>query len=306
MSTGQDKKNQGAASVRKIHAWLPTRVFRRVWAGPERKRLAAELTVERAKLARMRASATKDEPWAETADGLLMNCEDQARDGDLDAGWKFLHGARQEMVKGMTSDELDAEIVVVSSEAEAKLSSWRKTAAGALLSGPHDGSPIEKRRTDLSAALRTRDEHSENVYFRNRLIRRQMLTVAICMFVLVSAFLTTIRCSLGLPTVPSTHEFMRLDVLVAAMSLGGIGACLSALITFASSTPEIRIPEHLANVAVTLTRPLIGSISGLVAMLLLQAGVVEFGGVSLLVPLAFGFSERLVVGALGSLGTNGK
>jgi hypothetical protein len=91
-------------------------------------------------------------------------------------------------------------------------------------------------------------------------------------------------------------------VLLVGILFGGIGACLSGLISFASANSGQRVPERLANVTITSTRPLIGAASGLAAVLLIDSGLLPLARTSeailVIAALAFGFSERLVVGAL--------
>jgi hypothetical protein len=98
---------------------------------------------------------------------------------------------------------------------------------------------------------------------------------------------------------------VRVIEVIGGGLLGGIGACLSALASFASAArPDQRIPEALSNVSITLTRPLIGVASGIAAVLAMKAGVVKSdvsGSAIGIIPLAFGFSERLVIGTFSRL-----
>lgn len=93
---------------------------------------------------------------------------------------------------------------------------------------------------------------------------------------------------------------MSLSMLFATLFLGGLGACLSALLSFTSLG---RPPAPYESLAVTFARPLVGAASGLIAVMLVRASLVEFKTTAAigLVAFLFGFSERLVLGAVQRL-----
>lgn len=82
-------------------------------------------------------------------------------------------------------------------------------------------------------------------------------------------------------------------------SLGAMGATLSAMMNFAGRK---EIPDVFTSFWVTLVRPLIGAVSGLVAVLVFSTDLlnVDFSGF-MFAAFAFGFSERLVLGAIDKL-----
>jgi hypothetical protein len=90
------------------------------------------------------------------------------------------------------------------------------------------------------------------------------------------------------------------NVLIGAFILGGLGACVSALLTFTSLRQS---PSAFEGWIVTLARPLVGAVTGLVAVMFAQASLVTFKSVAAigLVAFVFGFSERLVMGAVQRL-----
>ena len=97
------------------------------------------------------------------------------------------------------------------------------------------------------------------------------------------------------------NDRLTVSTAVRALVLGTIGACLSAMLTFSSTSAELTIPARLANVYITITRPLIGATSGLVGLIMLTSGVLNLPLVSeWVVPFLFGFSERFLLGALQS------
>jgi len=284
-----------------------------LFAGPERKRLRASLEVAYSHL-RAVPAAPASPAWAASARDLLDQADVEVRRGDLDSGWRYLHEAERLLLRGRSKAEIDACATALLLEAKQKLDGWRRQTvetlladhadralAGEVASGKEEPSPAVIER--LAEAMQIRDEHSDNVYFRNRLLRRQIVAISLAMLCLVVGFLSI--------TAPVTFELASdplrgglkingLNVLVA-MLLGGIGACLSALIGFATAG-TMRIPAHLSNVLITLTRPLIGAISGLVALLVIASSSSSLSSsIWLITALGFGFSERLVLGAIGKL-----
>jgi hypothetical protein len=86
-------------------------------------------------------------------------------------------------------------------------------------------------------------------------------------------------------------------LLAVATVLGGVGACLSGLL---SLTVLGQFPGQFESFSVTSARPLVGLASGLVAALLANSNLVVFeaAGAVAVIAFAFGFSERLIIGAV--------
>ena len=285
------------------------RLIGRGLSAPERRRLAAEVETFRLRVSSAAAhlSSKKDLEFAAEAIAYADLAAREVKRRELDAGWKFLHEAERLEIRWLDPIALSARRVALASEAELKLSDWRKTAVAAILKdAASDAAYEDDQRVALIEATRIRDEHTDNVYFRNRLLRLQIVVVSTALLALIGGFLFTLvrmRVLGGLGASFAKSE-LTISSVIASMLLGGIGASLSALVTFARSTPDRKIPEHLANVAVTLTRPLIGAVSGMVAILMLKSGVLSppAGVGAWIFPFVFGFSERLVIGALDNQG----
>jgi 8-oxo-dGTP diphosphatase len=271
------------------------------WKAPERLRLTSDVEVAKTQLSLTLARATSAGEWSREAFLLLESAEAEARSGDLDNGWKYLHEAKRLELFGLDMETLSARKESLAREAASKLGGWRKEAVANLLAGLDNlgaTAPIEHWRTVLYEAQKTRDEHSDNVYFRNRLLRKQMMWISGVLCALVVLFIVLLASGAG--SVDVTGKKLELGPMLVAMNLGAMAACLSALITFATSTTQLPLPTHLANVSITLTRPLIGAVSGAAALLLLKSGGVTMGAGATpwIAPFLFGFSERVVVGAL--------
>jgi hypothetical protein len=244
-----------------------------VFEPPERKRLLSEVRLfetSSPELLRLKQAAE--------AEGLH---------GDLDAGWKTIHQAERHAVVDLSDQRLLSARVSLEAEVQSKLTGWRRLACINLLD--------LKTREGLVEAMRLRDEHFDNLYFRNRLLRTQMMTIGMLLLLGLGGYVVITWQVPGL-------SLDRLDLanVVGAMVLGSIAACLSALMTFSSASVDQPIPQRMANVTITATRPLIGAASGLVGLLAVQAKLINLpaSGVGWIVPFLFGFSERMVYGSL--------
>jgi uncharacterized membrane protein YiaA len=293
-----------AYGARSLPSAPESRLIGRGLSAPERRRLAAAIETFRLRVSSAAAhlSVREELDFTIEAQACLALAANEVRRRELDAGWMFLHEAERFEIRWLDPIALNARRLALASEAAVKLPSWRKEAVAAILKDAGSDAAYDDQRVALIEATRLRDEHTDNVYFRNRLLRLQMVVISAALLALVVGFVFTLvrmRAFGGLG-----ESFRKPDLTIssvlASMTLGGIGACLSALITFANGSAEQKIPERLANVAVTATRPLIGAVSGMVAILMLKSGVLNLpvNAAAWIFPFVFGFSERLVIGAL--------
>ena len=154
-------------------------------------------------------------------------------------------------------------------------------------------------------AVRIRDKLVDDLYAVKARVRVRLRVLSWVLIGLLASFVYILWASPALvrelynivgpgnePTDPKIY------LLAAAICLGGIGACLSAMMSF---TYFKRAPDEFETLLVTFARPLIGATSGLIAIFLAHAGLVTFGnevaGIGALAFL-FGFSERLVIGTV--------
>lgn len=230
---------------------------------------------------------------------MLTEAEREQSRGD-DAGWRFLHEAERLAVHTMQPNELSAlaKSLAIENEAKSEMrdAAWRHAAIAALCKTA--ASNEDEKKSHLIEAMLIRDEGAANTYFKMRTIRRQMALISAVLVALILLFLGVHEfvTDFGSKEVPNVWMFAD------GTLLGGIGACLSALTSYAGTRPTEKIPETLMSVSVTLTRALIGAVSGLVAVLAVKAGILaSAGGPMSLAPLALGFSERLVLGTLGKV-----
>jgi hypothetical protein len=271
-----------------------SRRFAGLLDSPERMRLRTEVVLLRHATGRPTqvtpANSEEGRARAESIRSLLAHAEDSALAGNIDEGWKHFHQARRLHIADFTPAELDALRATLADESREKLTNWRGVAVQNLLA-----------LNTLEGLLKAQccvDEHADNAYFRNRLLRRQMSIIS-C--VLVVALIALIGQLLSMEAVPLENGVALTPTAIGlAMTLGAIAACLSALIGFSSVSTDQRIPERSANVLITLTRPLIGAASGLAGLLAVHSKLVNLpiSGVGWIVPFVFGFSERVVLGVV--------
>jgi hypothetical protein len=289
---------------------------------PERKRLGAEIGLARqlwdniasCNAASRAQDAIKSGRLARAL-AVLKEADENKTRRDLDSGWKYLHEAKRLSLFELDEQELRARALSLAVESSHKSSAWRKAAVGDLLR------EFESTGTDckphcLAEAYRSFQEESDNTYFKMRTLRRQMFLLGGCMLGLIGIFLyfyaTGLPDPAGISGAAGTSDAtaisknaVKLKEVLRAGALGGIGACLSGLSSFASAArPDQRIPETLSNVSVTLTRPLIGIASGIAAILAIKANLIPLKMVETgdIIPFAFGFSERLVMGTFNKIG----
>jgi hypothetical protein len=183
--------------------------------------------------------------------------------------------------------------------------------AGARAAATHTTS--EGRKCLLAMAMHLRDERSDDLYFKLKLIRGQIIVLIwalLALLVLGAVFLAVVD---GNPLKiaweqtangagPSFDQLTGVNIL-CAMLLGAIGACFSGLVSLTGAGPEASIPERIASTSVTLARPLIGAVSAFAVILLLTSGLLSHASASAAFAFAFaaGFSERLAIGALEKL-----
>jgi 8-oxo-dGTP pyrophosphatase MutT (NUDIX family) len=259
----------------------------------EPRRLAATLTVYRQLFERRLESGNlATAGWAKAGKQLLDHSASALAENNIDEGWRALLAAERMEVFGMSPAELQAKAKAVHIEAMAKLSSWRKSAIEAL--------DLENPSVSASAiehAMSIVHDHFHNVYHKIRLVRDQLAWLGIILFVLV--LLMFLLNVMGWIIIEET------STLAGVLLFGALGGAFSAALSLGRTSVFFSIPEQFLNVFVTLSRPVIGATGGLVAYVLLRAGVIPFKEVSqffvLAVAFSAGFTERWVVKKIESI-----
>ena len=201
---------------------------------PERKRLAAAVEV----------TATAAESLKEQGNGqineLVSKAALEAKEGDLDKGWRFQREASTLIAALRSPSDVKASLTSLTAEAETILS-WRREAVRMLLASLKNESTEEEQRTILRQAAAIRDEHYNNVHFRSRLLRRQMMVLGVVLVIMVGLFFLAIAIwplsgCFRMKTTGGSQVSTSFPTFNIAAILGAMGACLSALITFSTGS----------------------------------------------------------------------
>jgi hypothetical protein len=226
---------------------------------------------------------------------LLDSAVERQNRGDLEGGWAFLHAAEREEIVNFTDEEFRAIVDWLRNEASEKLRGWRRSTASDLLGKPGTLPP----RANAQDAMQLIHEHSDNQYHKLDLLAEQlgvMTPILLLMLVVFTVIVAIGGFSLGQ---------LGWREWVAVMVTGSIGGALSAVRSLGGKRDD-KIPDRLFAWPITLLRPALGAAAATGLVLIIQAGVVEFGdgGRLALFAAAFlaGFSERWFLGVIRSAG----
>jgi hypothetical protein len=206
--------------------------------------------------------------------------------------------------------ELERHAKALGAEAKAgKLAStWRsETITGLLKDANLDGAPadqLDDARALVAAATYLRDEDANNRYYKVALVRGQrslLVVILIVCIVLILALALAVdwHTDLNDPTV---------GFVALVATFGALGACLSAIQSLGHLGAHGHIPEHVASSIITITRPALGAAAALGVYAIAVSGIlnIDFDDEErahltvLALAFASGFSERLVVRAVGA------
>lgn len=223
-----------------------------------------------------------------------------------------LHDARQLFVGLQSPQEMYAQISILQGEAntpqfeglEGLINENLGIAAAAL-----DDNDTERAVAFLESAMKIRDNHVEDQFISKSRLSFMLLVLAILLGVGTLAILLSfgeycaylssdgariIECENAQISEGGTaHRPLWMIAL-----LGALGATLSSMMSFSSGR---KIPDLFTSVSSTLVRPMIGALSGLIGFCVMSLGFIDIGqkmSALFLIIFAFGFSERLVLGAI--------
>lgn len=227
---------------------------------------------------------------------------------DVDSAWSALNAAKR-IVLGRTTDEneLRMRARALTVEAEQKLTDWRKQAAATALATEDDATPTAK---SLVHAQKLIDEHNDNRYRQMNIHARSLrfigsLVVALLViFGLVVGFEQVNFSGVNDAGEALPSAFDSLWSYIAIVVLGAMGALLSVFISRIGGPDANAIKDLGARVSGYM-RPLLGGLSAVVVVLVLESGVqnvITLGDNGIFVgAMLAGFSERLIDRALGGI-----
>ncbi|MDA2937600.1 hypothetical protein MYX75_04975 [Acidobacteria bacterium AH-259-A15] len=198
--------------------------------------------------------------YVEKAKDALQRCK-------IDEAWASLNEAERVEVGLLDPAVRKVKVTSLREECKTKLKSWRKAAAGKLL-------PTNSKDVSIDAmreALWHRNTHSENEYFKIRLLNRQLFTIGL--FVIgVLVLMYVLRQDFRFLSSDSQATFIEfLPVIILAGLLGGT---LSAAISVTRAKRGRKIPEVRRSFKVTLIRPFVGAGSAVAVYFFLRAGLI--------------------------------
>lgn len=226
--------------------------------------------------------------------GELLNYAFHVQAKDVDSGWTAFNAARREALLTASEPELAAHATGLLAASAAKLSGWRAaTVAQLLTTDPESPAAIDPHT--VAHAQQLVDEHNDNRY-RQVAVHSRSLRFLAC---LVIGLLGVFGVVVGFDWLTSL-EGTALDGLgsyAGIVALGCIGALLSVFTSRISGPDENPIAD-MAQRSTGYVRPLLGGLSAVVVVLVLESGVqtvVNFTGPGVYVGAVLaGFSERLI------------
>ncbi len=230
--------------------------------------------------------------------------------GRVELAWHLIKAAERLELHLVTDATVAARLETLKAELPERLRPEAAAPIVALLSAVRDETGAFKPglRETVIEALRLRDRYVDDLFAAKTRVQSRLKVLSACLFAALFCLAFTLigfdgllGAFLGLPAQQGVAEVASLGVVLLALLLGTIGACLSAMLSF---TYLDQAPDAYEGLSVTAVRPLIGATSGLVALMLAASGLIDLGGDGLtlsFLALALGFSERLVLGTVRRL-----
>jgi hypothetical protein len=220
---------------------------------------------------------------------------------ELERAWRNVLIGERLVYEGNTNEQLGARAAALAAETNAMLPPADAKPITELLSRveAENSRPREWREIVIEAQT-LYDRRTIFLYdTRERTAFRIAILVSL-LFVLIVSFMLLMWRSPNLTYMlygSGTVRDMDTPMLFATFLLGSLGACLSALLSYTSLG---QAPGIYESAWVTAARPLVGAVSGVVAVMLVRASLVDFKSPAAvgLVAFIFGFSERLIIGAV--------
>lgn len=267
-----------------------------------RRRLQVELRAFEDELER-RTKVVGGSPGSlkEYVNKSLEAAKKSAETGNDHSAWIHLHRARRFLLESFNKNERLMRAMALQREAEEKLTNWRgKAVRDVLLLDPNK--PRAPSTGALILAQFLLDEHFANVYFKLELLGARVrllawLLVGTTLLLVVGAFSARV-----FEILESDYLFSSPAQLLFVLLLGALGAVLS--MTLSLTQLAGRVPEVLQGWTEATVRPLVGALSAVVLVAILQAQLIipiaELTVIQLSVfAILAGFSDQVVVRVMG-------
>lgn len=232
--------------------------------------------------------------------GQLLDYAVFAQSKDVDSGWTAFNAARREALLHAPQIEIDAHATGLLLASAKKAGGWRAETIAALLTPDTEGGSVDARAVVQAQELL--DEHNDNRYRQVAIHGRSLRFLACLVVGLLALFAIVVQ--FGWLTSLEGTALGGLGSFAGVVALGGIGALLSVFTSRISGPDENPITD-IAERASGYVRPLLGGLSAVVVVLVLESGVqtvVSFSGSGVYVGAVLGgFSERLIGRTLDGL-----
>lgn len=205
----------------------------------------------------------------------------------------------------LTDAERMRQLVMNELEHEAEEDQLRSRVAGAVaqIASRSCSEQLTELRHRVVVSRRILDEALDNLHRKNDMLRIQVGRSALSASVLLALTSLVLAVQLRANWSPSEVGYLLGDLrsFAVVLVLGAVGASLSGLLTLARSEESSRIPDLRLRWVFLKYRPVIGAISAIVVVAVLQSGVAGLSvtpEAALVAAFVAGFSERLVTRSL--------
>ena len=263
--------------------------------------------------AELDCSAESQSAYIQRARTFLEKAKDSLQRNRISEGWALVQATERELIKRLESDpeRLLLKAEQVRSEADEKLSNWRKKAVRAAISDER----IVKKEVNgnsVAEAQRILDEDAGNVYQRIEITRDQLLILLGALLIDLALIVYFFEEAIS-PLLFSAGGLLDSQwKIIGVLLLGALGGALTAIFTIARAGLRGRIPALIGSRLFTFFRPLIGAGSALVVVLFVHS--LGRAGLDLhkipdeaipIIAVAAGYSEKLLLGAIASVTSRG-
>lgn len=231
--------------------------------------------------------------WKTCAEASLAEARAALEDGNLQAAWPPCHQAQRFLYTTLSAEQLGDRAKVLRREAEEKLKNWRKGAVLDLI-GRDVQQPKRPSPGTLVLAQFLLDEHFGNVYFKLESLASRAVGMIWALGFLVGGVLALAALAGG--ALPSECFLSSVSQTLVVLALGAVGATLSNTLSALGLTG--RIPTVLQGGIEFAVRPLVGAVSAVAVLVVLQAGLIpieEPKGLALYAwAVGAGFSDQIL------------
>jgi hypothetical protein len=257
---------------------------------------------------------TNTSDWTDSASQLMQNADQSLKEYRYDEAWKAIHAAKRLEIYGMNEEERLAYSKQLVAESS-KLNEWRRKAIMSSIDGKNKSLNAMRNPEILIRAAEIRDEHFDNLYYKNQLAQNMFLLL----FLMLLGLVVLVLFYFSLVSEPynnlSVEAFSISDYIGGVLLFGLLGSTTSSVL-FIRSVLSSRIIEFSANWVIALSKIFVGAAFSLFIFFLLNSSLAESVNVFsftisspydyFAVAFVSGFSERFAHSAIEAIGGGSK